>query len=213
MQLTKLHPHFDRLQQQYGDKSLSAIYWAGCIEKPKVCFVFMNPTGRNVSAQPEWEGIRAPWLGFKQVWKLFFELDLISKELYLQTQGSAIGRTPDFVEKLFGELANKRVYVTNLAKCTQADAAALRNNVFREYLELMHQEIEMLQPENIITFGNQVTSILADKNVSVSNYENIDQHEKLIIGNQTYKIYPCRYPVGMGYRNKDKAMERIRSIL
>lgn len=213
MQLSHLHDSFDQLQTTHGDPALSSIYWAGCITNPKVCFIFMNPTGRNISAKKERGWLRAPRLGFKQVWQMFFELGLISQELYLKTQATALSWSPAFVEELFSYLAEQWVYITNLAKCTQADAAALKDAVFKAYLPLMHEEINIIKPKKIITFGNQVTSVLIWKNISVSQYENRDHFEELTIGNETYKIYPCWYPVGIGYRNMGKAVARIKGMI
>lgn len=74
LQATMLHPHFDNLQLQYGDSELCSIYGAGCTERPKYVFVFMNPTARNPSAQTSRGGLRAPWIGLKQTWKLYYDL-------------------------------------------------------------------------------------------------------------------------------------------
>ena len=38
-------------------------------------FVFMNPTGKNNASYKEWKGIRAPWIGSKNIWYLFYQLD------------------------------------------------------------------------------------------------------------------------------------------
>lgn len=213
MQVEQLHHTYDTLQQTFWDPTLSSIYWAGCISRPKICFVFMNPTGRNISAKHEWQGIRAPWLGFKQVWQMFFELGLISQELYLKTQATALSWSPDFVEELYGHLVGQGVYITNLAKCTQSDAASLKDSVFKAYLPLIHEEISIIEPIKIITFGNQVSSILLGKAISAGNYQDVERFEEVMIGNKTYKIYPCRYPVGIGYRNMRKAVTRIKSII
>jgi len=61
---------------------------------------------------------------------------------------------------LYRHLAAQSIYITNLAKCTQTDAAALKDYVFKEYLPLMHEEISSIKPDKIITFGNQVSSVL-----------------------------------------------------
>ncbi len=50
LQLNHLYKHRERLQQKHGEQSLFAIHGAGCIEQPNICFVFMNPTGKNISA-------------------------------------------------------------------------------------------------------------------------------------------------------------------
>ena len=48
-----LYKEYDKLQLEYGDKSLHSIYNGGCMEKPNICFVFMNPTGRNIASLPK----------------------------------------------------------------------------------------------------------------------------------------------------------------
>ncbi|MEK6862413.1 MAG: hypothetical protein AABY07_10715, partial [Nanoarchaeota archaeon] len=101
--------------------------------------------------------------------------------------------------------------VTNLAKCTQSDASHLSNAVFEGYKDLMLKEIELLAPKVIIAFGNQVSSILLNKNINVSKYRK--QSEVLDINGKEYKVYPVFYPVGQGMRNISKSIEDIRHIL
>ena len=48
MILSDLNKEYDKLQKKYGDKRLDSIYNGGCISNPDICFVFMNPTGRNI---------------------------------------------------------------------------------------------------------------------------------------------------------------------
>ena len=83
-QVTQLHKEYDKLQLKYGDPTLSCIYGAGCIENPDIMFIFMNPTGRNISSIPSWEGLRAPWIGTKQVWDIFENLGLLQSHIYLK---------------------------------------------------------------------------------------------------------------------------------
>lgn len=45
--LEDLTKEYDKLQKKYGAKELDSIYNGGCIDNPNICFVFMNPTGRN----------------------------------------------------------------------------------------------------------------------------------------------------------------------
>ena len=47
MNLEELNIKYDKLQQKYGAKELNSIYNGGCKTNPDICFVFMNPTGRN----------------------------------------------------------------------------------------------------------------------------------------------------------------------
>ena len=52
MQLEDLKVEYDKLQIKYGAKELTSIYNGGCINNPDICFVFMNPTGRNIASDP-----------------------------------------------------------------------------------------------------------------------------------------------------------------
>lgn len=208
-QVTQLHNEYDKLQLKYGDPTLSSIYGAGCINKPNLMFIFINPTGRNISSIPSWEGLRAPWIGTKQVWDIFENLGLLKSNIYTKIKNIKPGEWDnDFANEVYKDIQNHSVFITNLAKCTQIDARALSNFVFKDYLSLMYKEIEIVNPKKIITFGNQVSSILLGKNISVSNY--IENEKENLIG---YQIYPTYYPVGQGRRNMPLAINRIRKIL
>ena len=59
---------------------MDSIYNGGCEENPDICFVFMNPTGRNIASIRTWKGRKSPWLGTKNIWKLFYNVNLLSEE-------------------------------------------------------------------------------------------------------------------------------------
>ena len=67
MQLEDLKAEYDKLQIKYGAKELTSIYNGGCTNNPDICFVFMNPTGRNIASDPNWKGRRSPWIGTKNI--------------------------------------------------------------------------------------------------------------------------------------------------
>ncbi len=52
MKISDLNPEYDKLQQKYGAKDITSIYNGGCTNNPNICFVFMNPTGRNIASNP-----------------------------------------------------------------------------------------------------------------------------------------------------------------
>ena len=212
MQLLKLQKAFDKLQLIYGEPTLNSIYGAGCIKNPVAMFIFMNPTGKNISSSADWQGLRAPWLGTKNIWRLFYKLNLLPKSYFEKTQRLKTGDwTTQFATKIYGELTKKKVYVTNLAKCTQLDARPLQNFVFINYLDLMLKEISTIQPRHIITFGNQVSSILLGKHIFVSEYRRA-QKEPLRVGAKIFNVYPVYYPVGQGMRNMPLSIKRIITI-
>ncbi len=211
-QLTELHSEFDKLQNEYGDSNLNSIYGAGETSNPKVMFIFMNPTGRNISSTKEWKGLRAPWIGTKQVWDIFKSLELIDIDIFQKIKSIKPQEWDEkFASNVYTDIQNHNVYITNLAKCTQVDARPLSNTIFKDYLNLMYKEIEIINPEKIITFGNQVSSILLKKPISVSNY--IDDNFEVLELGKKYKVFPTYYPVGQGRRNMPKAIQRIKVVL
>ena len=58
MKIEELNVEYDKLQKIYGAKELMSIYNGGCTKNPNICFVFMNPTGRNIASCPQWKGRR-----------------------------------------------------------------------------------------------------------------------------------------------------------
>ncbi len=212
MQIKKLRSEFDRLQRKFGDRNLNAIYGAGCVKRPVVCFVFMNPTGRNVASDKKWNGLRAPWLGTKNVWKLFYGAGLLKKDLYNLTQK----KNPKdwnavFANAVYQEIKNNGIYITNLSKATQQDARPLRNHIFKEYLPLIRREFSILNPKIIVSFGNQVSSILTNRPVKVSECRK--KYFLLSVAGKSFPLYPAYYPVGQGMRNLAKTVNDIKWIL
>ena len=169
MNLNDLTKEYDKLQIKYGAKELDSIYNGGCDHDPNLCFVFMNPTGRNIASSKDWKGLKSPWIGTKNIWDLFIALDLLDKEIYSKIKSmKASDWTEDFSDKVYEDVKKHKYFITNLGKCTQIDARELPNSVYKEYLQLLKQEINIINPKVIILFGNQVSSIVLDEKISVS---------------------------------------------
>ena len=212
MNLDSLNSEYDKLQRLYGARELSAVYNGGCIDHPDICFVFMNPTGKNPSANPDWKGRRAPWIGTKNVWKLFRQIDLLSDDVFNSIQQLKPNQwTEEFADKVYNDVSEHKVFITNLGKCTQLDARLLPDSVYLEYLGLLHQEIDFVRPKLIVGMGNQVSSILLEKKISVSQCRR-KGFTKDILG-RSYAIYPVYYPVGNGMMNMGKAVDDLTYIL
>lgn len=211
MKLEDLKVKYDRLQKKYGAKELDSIYNGGCTENPDICFVFMNPTGRNIASSKEWKGIKSPWIGTKNIWDLFYRLDLMNEKIYktIKTIKSSEW-TEQFAEEVYEDVKKHKYFITNLGKCTQVDARVLPNSVYEEYLDLLKQEIEIINPKTIVLFGNQVSSIVLNQKISVSQCRK--QLFKQEINGKEYNCYSVYYPVGNGRFNIDKAIEDIKYI-
>ncbi len=212
MQIIDLIKEFDRLQPIYGDKRLDAIYGAGKINNPNLCLVFMNPTGKNVASDKNWQGLKAPWIGTKNVWKMLYQLNLLDKRLFNEIKlKKSTEWKPQFANKVYRKIKDKSIYITNLAKATQIDARPLRNKIFKKYLALFEKEISHVNPKIIITFGNQVSSILLGKNIKVSEYRK--KYKLIDLNGHKIKVFPVYYPVGQGIKNMHKAKEDIDWII
>lgn len=212
LQIDELKLVIDKIHHKYGDKNYAALYGTGCIKKPKVMFLFMNPTAKNISTKKDWKGIRAGWIGLKNTWKLMYRLGVIDDKTntFIQSLKSD-GWTPEFTEKLYQQVAKNKIYLTNLARCTQSDARHVPDIVFRESREITLREIEILQPKVIIAFGNQVSSNLLQEKIKVSECRG--RKYNLAVKNKNFSVYPTYYPVGMGQRNMPKAIEDIKKVL
>lgn len=212
MEIADLKKEYDKMQIKYGAKELDSIYNGGCEENPDICFVFMNPTGRNIASDKSWKGRKSPWIGTKNIWKLFYKVNLLSEDTFKQIQEKKPKDWDyEFSDKVYGEIASNKIFITNLGKCTQIDARPLTNEVLKKYLTLLFKEIDIIKPKVIITFGNQVSSIILNRNISVS--ENRKNYYEINVNNNIYKVYPVYYPVGNGIFNMDKAIEDINWIM
>ena len=116
-----------------------------------------------------------------------------------------------FADLVYENVEKHKYFITNLGKCTQVDARVLPNSVYIEYLDLLCKEIEIIKPKIIITLGNQVSSIVLNQNISVSQCRK--QNFLKIIEGKEYKVYPVYYPIGNGMMNIEKAIEDMKFIV
>ncbi len=212
MQLVDLKSKYDELQLQYGAPELMSIYNGGCASRPNICFIFMNPTGRNIASDPNWNGKKSPWIGTKNIWKLFYKINLLDKEIY----ENIMTKEPHEWDEIFADLVYSNVekykfFITNLGKCTQVDVRVLPKSVYSKCLDLLCKEIEIANPKIIIIFGNQVSSILLNRNISVSQCRK--QFFSKNIAGKDYKVYPVYCPIGNGMLHLDKALDDLRFII
>lgn len=209
--LDELKIEYDKLQKKFGAKELDSIYNGGSQVNPDICFVFMNPTGRNIASSKEWKGIKSPWIGTKNIWSLFYSLGLVSEDIYKDIRKLKGNEwTYQFAEKVYDDVKKHNYFITNLGKCTQIDARPLPDIVFQQYLELLKQEFNIIKPKVIVLFGNQVSSIVLNEKISVSTC----RKQKFVrdINGEKFIFYAVYYPVGNGFMNVDKAIEDIKWI-
>ncbi|MFW6046862.1 MAG: uracil-DNA glycosylase family protein [Candidatus Woesearchaeota archaeon] len=212
MTLKEIYTRYDKLQLKYGETTLKAIYGGGLEENPDTLFIFMNPTATNLASHSNWQGINAPFIGTKSVWKVLFDLDLISNELLTEIlDKKPRDWTECFADKVYNEIKSNKIYITNLAKCTQLDARKLKDDIFKKYLSLLEEEITLINPKKIVCFGNKVSSLFLNKKIEVGKNRCVKHYKT--INNNSYITYACYYPIGLGFRNRHKALEDLDTIL
>ena len=208
MDLEILKKEYEKMQQIYGNKILKSINFGGCDTNPDICFVFMNPTSKNVASDPSWDGIRAPWIGTKNIWDLFVATNLFDIDIYNEIKSKKSNEwDKEFAEKVYNEVKKNKIFITNLGKCTQIDASPIQNSVYKKYLDLLEKEIEIVNPKVIILFGNQVSTVFLKEKISVSQCRKKEFIKN--INGKEYKCYSIFYPVGNGRFNIDKSIEDI----
>lgn len=208
MCLEELKKEYEKMQQVYGNQSLKSINFGGCDKNPDICFVFMNPTSKNIASNPSWNGIRAPWIGTKNIWDLFVATNLFDIDIYHEIKNKKASEwDEEFAEKVYNEVKKNKIFITNLGKCTQLDARPIQNEVYKQYLSLLEKEIEIVNPKVIILFGNQVSTVFLNQKISVSQCRKKEFIKK--INGKEYKCYSIFYPIGNGRFNINKSIEDL----
>lgn len=210
--MKNLIKRYDELQKVFGSKDLYSVYGCGENCNPRIALVFMNPTKKNITTDKSWQGLKAPWLGTKQIWDFLEKCGLFNAAINEEIKSKKPKDwTPAFCEYVYNEVKNQGLWITNLAKCTQEDARPLPDSVFLQYKDLLKEELKLVNPRKIFFFGNQVSSIMLEKQISVSTTR--QQKFTLKIGDKKFESYALFYPVGNGRFNQDKTIEDIKGIL
>ena len=210
--MKNLVKQYDELQNTYGSKELNSVYGCGEVCCPRVALVFMNPTKRNIATDKNWKGLRAQWLGTKQIWDFLAKCQLFSSNMNEEIKTrKPKDWTPEFCEYVYSEVEKQGLWITNLAKCTQEDARPLPDSIFLQYKDLLKEELKIVNPRKIFFFGNQVSSIMLEQSIKVSTTRK--KKFTLEIDGKEYECYALFYPVGNGRFNQEKTIEDIKEIL
>lgn len=214
--LNELWRYVTELNREYfPENELMPILGNGKTYKPKLMFVFINPTARNTSSGKNWQGPRFPFIGTKQVWRVFNRAGLLEDKLI-----SRIDTEPNWSIELAGEvlqfLRGNGFYLTNIVKWTGHDATLPEPKKIKLFLPVLEREIELVKPEYIVTFGLIPFRSLVKQPIKLSRYYinavksgKLKTYDLLINATKT-KVIPCYFPVGRG--NPERAVELLRLI-
>jgi DNA polymerase len=128
---------------------------------PKIMFIFINPTYRNITSRPDYSGRRFPFVGTKEIWKTFVAAKLLDEQILSETNNA---------EFVINVIAEKEFYFTNVVKCTKEDAILPEISIINKKIELLLKEINIVQPKLIVAFGILPFKLLTGKKLKLSKY-------------------------------------------
>jgi len=170
---------------------LQHIYGFGAI-KPRLMLILVNPTYRNLSSAPDYNGPRFPFIGVRQFWRVLADGRLISKKVaYSLPLRSEWNR--EHTEAVQKELIKNRIFLTNIVKCCYNHANYPPRKVIEDQLRILEEEVSIVKPKQIIAFGELVFKTLTNK---------LPLLDMLVTR--------CYFPIGRG--NPKKAAEVLRKL-
>lgn len=187
----------------FPDNILASILGDGQVSKPKAMFVFINPTVRNVSSDLDWQGPRFPFIGTKQVWRIFYRAGLFDSGLMQQIEDMS-DWSVEFTGKVLKFLQGRGLYLTNIVKWTGRDSTLPGSDKIRLFLPILEKEIELVQPQYIVTLGLIPFESLAGRKIRLGDYHSEVmrtgelQFYDLAIGSTDVRVVPSFFPVGRG---------------
>lgn len=220
--LRSLWRHIDQIDKDnFPGSGLTPIYGGGREKNPDFMFVFINPTHRNISSEPSWTGQRFPFIGTKQVWRVFHKAGFFDEGLlsYIESNPRwSVG----FTDKVRDFLDSNSLYLSNVVKSTGADAALPDSAKINLFLPALKREIEIVKPKYIVAMGLIPFERLTGRKIKLADYH-LESLAKGRLG--TFKVsfgendslryaftgvIPCYFPVGRG--SPKKAVELLRLL-
>jgi len=202
-------------RKHFPDNKFAPILGNGKTNKPKIMFVFINPTARNISSDKSWRGPRFPFIGTKQIWKVFYRAGLFNKELIDKINTSS-DWSVEFTNQVLRFLRNKQIYLTNIVKWTGHDAALPNSEKIRMFLPVLRKEIEIVKPRYIVAFGLIPFESLTKSKIRLSGYYERATKSKTLttyhirVGDFKARVIPCYFPIGRG--NPERAIELLKLV-
>ncbi len=172
----------------------------------------INPTIKNISSHPEYRGVRFPFIGVRQFWRVLGKAGLINLELSekLPLSKGWLELHTDLVKR---ELLENKLFITNSVKCCYNHGNYPNKKVIKEQLSFLEAEIKIVNPRKIIAFGGLVFKYLTGKSIVLSEYwdkEPLKEYPEIITGLKI-PVIPAYFPVGKG--NPSKAIRTLSQIL
>ena len=204
LSLTEINERFDSCRRCASERNpLRHVFGGGATEKPQYCFVLINPTYRNLSADPAYEGPRFPFIGVRAFWRVLNRGGFLSDDIL-----RIVDRRPwtqETTRAVLAELKRQSIYLTNLVKCAQPHANVPGREVFREDMPLFTREMVVVDPARIVAFGQLTVRVLTGLNLRLGDYYKSVRSNGLGWGlhfsagvSHTIPVFPNFFPIGRG---------------
>jgi uracil-DNA glycosylase len=202
--LEELWQYTTKINEKYFPQNmLMPIFGGGQTVNPKVMFLFINPTVKNISSNPSWNGPRWPFLGTKHIWRIFHRAEMFDEQLLQQIETSK-SWSVEFAQEVYDYLAKRGFYFTNIVKWTGHNADLPDTEKTKLFLPILQREIEIVKPSYIVTFGLiPFTHLMGQKIKLEDYYRKVMQTGRLItysslVNSTSFSVIPCYFPVGRG---------------
>lgn len=193
--------------------SLQHILGVGDTQSPKFMLLLINPTYRNISSQSAYKGWRFPFIGVKSLWDVFLKSSLIAKETHDFIDQGKWGRETQ--RKILQDIKERKIYLTNLSKCTRSDASYPNRETVDYHLRILKEELKILKPQIIISLGLFPFEKLIGQKIKLLRYYkdvvagNIKTFSLVKHSNLKSKVVPCYFPTGRGNPKRAAKMLQI----
>ena len=123
-------------QKHFPENNLKPILGNGKTFRPKVMFVFINPTHANISSDQNWQGPRFPFIGTKPIWRIFHRAGMFDDKLIEEINNSK-SWSLEFTKEVLNFLKSKSFYFTNIVKWTGANATLPNSEKIKLFLPIL----------------------------------------------------------------------------
>lgn len=202
----------------FAGHNLRPVPGGGQARRPAQMFVFINPTVRNASTAPDWPHARYPFVGTRHLWRVLYRAGWLPPELMAQVEDTKVWDGA-LTRRMHDWLSGQSLYMTNLVKRAGHDAALPNAELVRLFLPYLLEEIRLVQPLRIVTFGLMPFTALSDAKIRLGDMHKaammtgqlVDHAPRasLDLPNNT-RITPLHFPIGRG--NPQLAIDLLRLL-
>jgi len=206
---------FCRANPIFDNSGLKHILGAGSTKSPLVMFVLMNPTAKNPTLAEGYDGLRVSYAGVSSLWRVLTKAGFLPQSMLDVFKSRPWDDSKSQI--LIKYLKDESIYLTELVKCPSRQAHTPDNQTVSHNLKFMRQEIRLVNPDSIITFGLLPFQALTGLKIKLGDYcaglmrgenRHFQLHEE--IGSFRHRVFPCYFPTGRG--NYTRAVEMLRVL-